>query len=148
MALRHEAFTDAQLNGPKNVMGYPDIALERVVFEAPKNVFEVVSPNAPIEVVAFLKLAKREGAYDLLSEKARQRLEMYYLEGKTEKEIASIHQVSKQAISQTLRLTPESLYKKMTMDVNAYKTFISFREILAAYSDYRIYFESRKRSKK
>lgn len=82
MALSHEVFTDAEINGPKNVMGYPDVIPQYVFPEKPKSVFEVIAPNAAPEVIVFLRLAEREGAYGLFSERTRQRLEMHYLHGK------------------------------------------------------------------
>lgn len=148
MTLSHEVFTDAQINGPKNVMGYPDTTAEHALPEKPKSAFETVAPTAAPEVIAFLRLAEREGAYGLLSERTRQRLEMHYLHGQSLKEIADMQQVSKQAVSQTLRLSPESLFKQMTKDVNARRTPISFREILAAYSGYRIYLDENKKRRK
>lgn len=146
MALSHEVFTDAQINGPKNVMGYPDISINNS--EVSRSIFDNPHLNAPKEAITFLKLAEREGAYSLLSERTRQRLEMYYLHGKSLKEIADIHHVSKQAVSQTLKLSPESLFKQMIRDVIAYRTPISLKEISDAYSGYRIYLDKNKNRRK
>lgn len=112
-----------------------------------QSAFDTPTLAVSLEVIAFLKLAEKEGAYSLLSERTRQRLEMYYLQGKSLKEIADIHHVSKQAVSQTLKLSPESLFKQMIRDVIAYRTPISLKEISAAYSGYRIYLDKNKNRK-
>ena len=140
-----EVFTDAQINGPKNVMGYPDMISTHIFSEKPKSVFETIAPIAAPEVIGLLKLAEREGAYEKLSEKTRQRLEMHFLEGMSITKIADIQKVSKQAVSQSLRLTPESLYKKMTKDVFMRRTNIPFTEILRVYSAYRIESDAKKK---
>lgn len=132
-------FTLEQLNGPKNVMGYPDIPLNR--FEIPRSVFDNPHSNAPKEAIAFLRLAEREGAYGRLSERTRQRLELRFLEGLSISEIAEIQDVTKQAVSQTLTMFPNMLYKQMTKDNYMGRTTISFREILGTYSDYLVYLQ-------
>ena len=113
-----------------------------------QSAFDTPTLAVSLEVIAFLKLAEKEGAYSLLSERTRQRLEMYYLQGKSLKEIADIHHVSKQAVSQTLKLSPESLFKQMIRDVIAYRTPISLKEISDAYSGYRIYLDKNKNRRK
>nr|MBI5456092.1 hypothetical protein [Candidatus Levybacteria bacterium] len=138
MALSHEVFTEAQLNGPKNVMGYP---------EKSKSVFEIVSPKAAPEIITLLRLAEREGAYARLTPRRKEILQKYYVEGQSMPQIADGYGVSKQAISQSLRLTPESLFKQMTKDVSARRTPISFREVLATYADYRVYLDKKKKSR-
>ena len=139
MTLSHEMFTDAQLNGPKNVMGYPDLTPERVAPEKPKSAFEVVSPNAAPEVIALFRLAEREGAYAKLTPRRKEVLQKYYVQGLSMPQIADGYGVSKQAISQSLRLTPESLYKQMRKDIFARRTSVQFSEVIATYSDYRVY---------
>jgi DNA-directed RNA polymerase specialized sigma24 family protein len=113
----------------------------------PKSVSEVITPDAPPAMVAFLKLAAREGAYSLLSERIRQRLDMHFLQGMSLTEIAGFQKVTKQAISQSLKLAPESLYKQMSKDVVHRRTTISFKEILSAYSAYRIYYDAKKKKR-
>lgn len=107
--------------------------------------FDTVASGAATEVIAFLRLAEREGAYARLSEKRRKTLEMRYADGLTMPQIANILEISKQAVSQSLKLSPESLFKQMTKDVIARRTPISFREILSAYSGYRIYLDKNKK---
>lgn len=138
MALSHEIFTDAQLNGPKTVVGYPDMSLEHIVPEKPKSVFEAAVPTSPPALIELLKLSERQGAYANLSLQTRRILQMRYVEGLNLPQIGDVIGVSKQAVSQTLRLTPESLYKKMTKDVVMRRTNIPFSTILLAYSNYRI----------
>jgi len=113
----------------------------------PKSVSEVIKPDVQSAVVTFLKLAEREGAYSLLSERTRQRLDMHFLQGMSLTEIAGFQKVTKQAISQSLKLAPETLYKQMTKDVVQRRTTISFKEILSAYSAYRIYYDAKKKKR-
>lgn len=110
-----------------------------------QSAFATASPGAPREVISFLKLAERQGAYGKLSPKRREILEMRFAEGLSQVQIARRYGISKQAVSQSLKLSPESLYKQMTRDVITHRTPISFREILAAYSDYRIYLDGKKK---
>jgi len=147
MASQHEVFTDTQINGPKNVMGYPDVAPEHIFPEKPKSVFEVVAPNAAPEVIVLLKLAEREGAYARLTQRRKEVLQKYYVEGLSMPQIADGYGVSKQAISQSLRLTPEFLFKQMTGDVFLEKTNIPFREIMEIYAAYRVYLDGKKSRK-
>lgn len=139
-----EVFTNIQIDGPKNVMGYPDITPEHVFPEKSKSVFEVVAPNAAPEIIALLRLAEREGAYTRLAPRKKEILQKYYVQGLSMPQIAGEFLISKHAVSQSLRLTPESLYKQMTRDVNTYRTPISFREILEAYSAYRVYLDKKR----
>ncbi len=111
----------------------------------PQGAFEIVAPGAAPEIIALLRLAEREGAYARLSDKRRKTLQMRYVDGLSHAQIAEEFGISKQAVSQTLKLTPESLYRQMTRDVNTYRTPISFREILATYSAYRIYLDKKKK---
>ena len=110
-----------------------------------QSVFKTTVPNAPSALIRFLKLAEKEGAYEQLSQKRKQTLQMRFVEGLSMPQIAERLEISKQAVSQALMLTPESLYKKMLKDVNSYRTNISFTEILAAYSAYRLESDVRKK---
>lgn len=116
-------------------------------FKRPIGAFENVSPNTPIELVNLLRLAEREGAYSRLSEKRKKTLEMRLVEGLSMPQIASVLKISKQAVSQTLKLAPQSLYKQMLKDVVTYRTHIRFDEILAVYSDYGLYLNRKKKSR-
>ncbi len=109
-----------------------------------ESVFVNPPEGAVMPVISLLRLAEREGVYATLSDKARERLEMYFLTGLPITKIAGIQHVSKQAVNQTIRKAPEMLYKKMTKDVVMRKTTISYREILGIYSDYRIYLAAKK----
>lgn len=109
--------------------------------------FNSLHPDSPKEIVDLLKLAEREGAYGRLSEKRRRTLEMRFVEGLTMSQIGDVLEISKQAVSQTLKDAPESLYKLMVKDVVTYRTHVSFREILATYSAYRIYVDGIKKNR-
>lgn len=110
------------------------------------SVFEAAVPTSPPALIEFLKLSERQGAYANLSLQTRRILQMRYVEGLNLPQIGDVIGVSKQAVSQTLRLTPESLYKKMTKDVVMRRTNIPFSTILLAYSDYRIELDVRKKA--
>lgn len=112
-----------------------------------KSAFDSSHKDSPKEIIDLLRLAEREGAYANLSEKRKRTLEMRFVEGLTMPQIGDVLKISKQAISKTLKLTPESLYKQMTKDVVTYRTNISFKEILATYSAYRVYLDGRKKGR-
>jgi len=111
----------------------------------PQSKFQITAPGTAPEVIALLRLSEREGAYGSLSEKARRILEMRYVEGLTMSQIGDVLGISKQAVSQSLKYTPESIYNRMVRDVITYKTDINFKEILKTYSAYRVYLDKKKK---
>jgi DNA-directed RNA polymerase specialized sigma subunit len=112
-----------------------------------RSTFDSPHPDCPKEIIDLLKLAEREGAYGKLSEKRRKTLEMRFVEGLTMPQIGDVLQISKQAVSQTLKDAPESLYKLMVKDAISYRTHVSFREILATYSAYKVYLDGLKKGR-
>jgi predicted DNA-binding protein YlxM (UPF0122 family) len=112
----------------------------------PKSVFETTAPGSPPALVAFLQLAEIEGAYAKLTSKRREILEKYYVAGLSQVQIAGDFHVSKQAISQSLRLSPESLYQQMLVDVVMHRTNIPFEEISTTHKAYRLESDTIKKS--
>lgn len=109
--------------------------------------FESFHPESPPALIEFLKFSEREGAYGNLSLRARRALEMRYVEGLNISQIGDVLDVSKQAVSQSLRLAPETLYRKMTEDVIMHRTNVLYSQILMAYSLYRIELDAKKAGK-
>lgn len=110
-------------------------------------VFDNPPETVPASVISFLRLAEREGSYATLTDRTRERIELRFLEGLKEVQIAKRQNVSKQAVSQTLKMFPGMLYKKMEKDVYFRRTQISFREILLRYSDCMVYFQEQRKPK-
>lgn len=108
-----------------------------------QNVFETTARSAPA-LIRLLQLAEREGAYAKLTPRRKEVLQKYYVEGLSLTQIAVGYGISKQAVSQSLRLIPESLYQQMLKDVNRYATHIGFTEISDTYHAYRKELEIRR----
>jgi Sigma-70, region 4 len=103
-----------------------------------ESAFKTFWPDSPPCLIEFLRLAEDEGAYAGLSLRTRRALEMRYVEGLEMTQIGDVLDVSKQAVNQSLRNAPESLYRKMTKDVVIGRTNVPFSRILMAYSLYRL----------
>lgn len=101
-----------------------------------QSVFETTAHRAPA-LMRLFQLAEREGAWEKLTQRRKEVLQKYYVEGLSQVQIAKGYGISKQAVSQSLRLAPESLYQQMLKDVNRYATYISFAEISDTYQAYR-----------
>jgi len=98
-----------------------------------KSIFDKAADGISPELVAFLKLAEREGVYSRLTEQRRHIIEQYVIGGLSERQIAGDLKKSRQAVSQSLRLSPASMHRDMVQDVLDGKTQVSYTEIKTAY---------------
>lgn len=103
-----------------------------------RSAFESFHPESPPALIEFLRFSEREGAYGNLSLRTKRALKMRYVEGLDMSQIGDVLEVSKQAVSQSLKHAPETLYRKMTEDVVMRRTHVLYSQILMAYSLYRI----------
>jgi predicted DNA-binding protein YlxM (UPF0122 family) len=98
-----------------------------------KSIFDKPLEGISPELVEFLKLAEREGVYARLTPRRQYILEQYVVQGLSMPQIADSLRISKQAVSQSLKLSPMSMYRDMTRNVVEGKTQTSFTEIQTTY---------------